>query len=241
MNIKIKLSIALVLSFLLVACGGGGGGAVKVWKLVKEVTTNGTDGSTSSIVTNTYENGLLAKKDMDEDANGQIDHFSDSYILYEYSDGILSKKTFYTASGRKTIDRLIDEQGRNTGGTAYDQNGGINSTFFFKNTYDDNKRIIKEEYSVDNDPVRRVIVFTYEGNIETHKYDTDMDGKTDDVTFILTHNDRGELIKKEIYNKNQELTSTYDYTYEYDENNNIQTKTALKNGNALNVITYTWE
>lgn len=241
MNIKIKLSIALVMSLLLVACGGGGGGKpVKVWKLVKEVTTNGADGSTSSIVTNDYENGFLIRQDHDEDANGQIDHISDSYVLYGYSDGVLSKKTSYRASGSKYVERLI-EQGRSIETISYDENGLISGTSHFVNSYDDKKRIIKEEFSHNGGDVQRVIVFTYEGNIETWKYDLDMDGETDDVTFIFTHNDRGELIKKERYNISQDLTRTEDYTYEYDENNNIQTKTILINGNNGGVITYTWE
>ena len=246
MNSKIKLSIALVMGLMLIACDGGGGKpvkTVKVWKNVKEVKTNSTDGSTSYILTNTYDkNGFLIRQDHDGDANGQTDsELRDHYITYSYdNNGVLSKKTFYRASGSKSADALMDEHGRYTETTSYDKNGAITSTTLVVNTYDDKKRIIKEEISDKNAPVRRVIVFTYEGNIETQKYDTDMDGQTDDVTYILTSNDKGELIKKERSAKNQAHTHTEEYTYEYDENDNIKTKSILING-YTSVITYTLE
>ena len=256
MKSKIKLSIALVMSLLLVACSGGGSDPVvkteKVWKLKEKVLPSGDQ------ITFDYDgSGNITRQD---------NKTSGTHVEFNYDDkGVLLTREDFHADGELHLHTVFDSHGEPKSRAGANLVPGLT----YDNTYDDD-RVVPDEASKRNNTetypnsylsvypasklvsrvrsgsANRVEKYNYEGN-SVHYSIFNSDDLISDATGKLTYDDGGNIVRIEADidgdrgPEEMKLYYTFDYTYAYNGDGNLKTSTLTKANGDEEITTYKWE
>ena len=255
MKLEIKLSIALVMSLMLVACGGGGSSdpvvkTEKVWKLVEKSASLDSPRAVFE-----YDGSGLLLRQLHKDRGTGT--FVVRYYKFSYNDqGFLVKKELFTPSDELIRWEEFDQYGEATK-RLEKKNGVFKETIVYVNKYPDDLDINNKETQKEiREYVQRKILATWLSNELSPYLGSKINSRVREVTF--------ERIEKFDFHGNEkrvrffeypddgvadaEFTSVYDkygvrlfgrkYDYEEDENGNLKVKTDKATGSR---VYYTWE